>query len=456
MNHWSHQAVIYHLFPLGAFGCPHDNGFTSPPIPKLDGLYGWLDHLQSLGCNTLFLGPVFESSSHGYDTADYFKVDRRLGTNDMLSQFSHALHEKRLKLILDGVFNHVGRDFWAFRDVLEHGEPSRYWDWFKNLQFGGSNPYLDPFSYEGWNGHFSLVKLNLENPEVKAHIFQAVEVWIKDFQIDGLRLDAADCLPFGFMRELASFCRAINPDFWLMGEVVHGDYRQWANPSTLDSTTNYELYKGLYSSHNDNNYFELAYTLNRQFGETGIYKDLTLYNFVDNHDVSRIVSVLQQPANIYPLITLLFTVPGIPSIYYGSEAGVEGVKGNSGDWNLRPSLDLGFLREKNCQLIPYIQTLSRLRKDHTALQSGGYLQIYLSHNQFAFARFNSDEILIVCVNSAHIPVILELDLSHGNGKTLQDLYDPAYCIPLEEGKYSIYLDANSGRVLLLTDGCTKE
>jgi len=456
MTHWSHQAIIYHLFPLGACGCPQTNDHYSPAVSRLDALYEWLSHIQDLGCNALLLGPVFESSNHGYDTADYYSVDRRLGDNAAMVNFSQTLHAKGLRLILDGVLNHVGRDFWAFRDVLEHGESSRYRDWFSNLQFGKPSPYHDPFSYEGWNGHYSLVKLNLNNPEVTAHLFDAVRMWIREFQIDGLRLDAADCLPFEFMQELASVCRAIKPDFWLMGEVVHGDYREWANSATLDSTTNYELYKSLYSSHNDQNYFELAYALNRQSGENGIYKDLFLYNFIDNHDVSRIYSLLNQPGNIYPLLTLLFTVPGIPSIYYGSEGGVEGMKGASGDWNLRPRLDLVNIQEQGHRLITYLRTLSRIRSEHTALQSGGYRQVYLSHNQFGFARFNSDETIIICVNSDQTPAIMEIDLAWSNGKALQDLRDPEWCITFGSGKCSLKLEENSSRVLVITDKCTKE
>ena len=240
MAHWAYDSAFYHIYPLGFCGAPMNNDFCSPANPRLEQLHGWLGHLQGLSVNALYLGPVFESTAHGYDTADYFHVDRRLGSNGMLSRLSSVLHQKGVRLILDGVFHHVGRDFWAFRDVLERHKQSAYCDWFYRLDFHKRSPYNDPFAYEGWNGHYSLVKLNLHNPAVKDHLFQAVDMWIREFDIDGLRLDAADYIDVAFLKELAAFCKSRRPDFWLMGEVIHGDYRNWVNAETLDSVTNYE------------------------------------------------------------------------------------------------------------------------------------------------------------------------------------------------------------------------
>ena len=295
-----------------------------PRAPRLDKLYGWLDHLQGLGVNALYLGPLFESASHGYDTTDYFRVDRRLGDNAVLAGLSGELHRRGMRLILDGVFHHVGREFWGFRDLREHGEGSPYRDWFAGVSFDGPGPRGDGFRYEGWEGNLDLVRLELRNPRVREHLFQAVQGWVEQFAIDGLRLDVAYLLDPEFLGELGRLCRSLKPDFWLLGEVIHGDYRRWAAPGLLDSTTNYECYKGLYSSHNDHNYFEIAYALNRQFGEGGIYRDLPLYGFADNHDVDRVASRLEEPGHLFPLYCLLFTMPGVPSIYYGSEWGIEG------------------------------------------------------------------------------------------------------------------------------------
>ncbi|HWQ45520.1 MAG TPA: alpha-amylase family glycosyl hydrolase, partial [Longilinea sp.] len=228
MENWSKDTVFYHMYPLGLCGAPHLNDFSSVPEARLQRLKGWTEHILSLGCNAVYLGPLFESNSHGYDTADYFQVDRRLGTNQTLTDLVADYHAHGIRVILDGVFNHVGRNFWAFRDVQQNGPASAYVNWFAGLKFGSSNRYGDPFTYDTWNGYDSLVKLNLSNPQVCAHLLKAVEQWIGEYHIDGLRLDTADCLDMDYQKELAAFCRRLRPDFWLMGEVIHGDYNKWA------------------------------------------------------------------------------------------------------------------------------------------------------------------------------------------------------------------------------------
>ncbi|MBN1284814.1 MAG: alpha-glucosidase C-terminal domain-containing protein [Anaerolineae bacterium] len=415
MAHWAYDAIFYHIYPLGLCGAPGRNDFCSPATPRLAQLYGWLDHIEGLGANALYLGPVFESTAHGYDTVDYYHVDRRLGNNDTLARLSAALHARGMRLVLDGVFNHVGRNFWAFYDVLTRGEGSAYRDWFYGLRFGPRSPYNDPFTYEGWNGHYDLVKLDLHNPAVKDHIFQAVAAWVREFDIDGLRLDAADHLDLDFLHELAAFCRSLRPDFWLMGEVVHGDYRRWVNPKTLDSVTNYECYKGLYSSHVDENYFEIAYALNRQFGEGGLYRDLPLYAFADNHDVNRVASNLTDPAHLYPLYALLFTMPGVPSIYYGSEWGIAGRKLNGNDGPLRPHLEPGAAARTapHPGLAPAIARLAQIRRRSDALRHGAYRQLYVAHRQLAFARDTPGESVIVAINAAGEPAAFDLPVPGG-------------------------------------------
>jgi glycosidase len=204
MRHWACDSVFttfIHSAYAGGLGT-----ILLPVIPRPEQLYGWVDHLQNLGVNAVWLGPVFESTAHGYDTADYFQVDRRLGTNHTLSGVISALHQKGIRVILDAVLNHVGRDFWAFRDVREHNERSAYCDWFHGLNFQMRSPFDDPFTYKAWNGCYDLVKLNLHNPAVKKHLFQAVEMWIQEFSLDGLRLDAADCMDIDFLKELVP-CR---------------------------------------------------------------------------------------------------------------------------------------------------------------------------------------------------------------------------------------------------------
>jgi cyclomaltodextrinase len=439
VTHWAHDSIFYHIYPLGFCGAPLENDFRSPMTPRMEQLYPWLDHWQQLGVNALYLGPLFESGRHGYDTADYFRVDRRLGSNETLADLSTGLHQKGIRLILDGVFNHVGRDFWAFRDVLEHGEKSAYSDWFSGLNFQQRSPYGDPFSYECWQGHFDLVKLNLLHPSVKAHLFQAIELWIREFNIDGLRLDVADSLAPSFLKDLRAFCKTRRPDFWLMGEVIHGDYRKWANPEALDSVTNYVAFKALYSSHVDKNYFELAHTLNRQFGEKGVYRDLLLYSFADNHDVNRVASQLKNPAHLYPLYTLLFTLPGIPSIYYGSEWGIEGKRTSRSDQALRPHLDFCQISHYNPHpdLPGVISRLAHIRRHSPALRYGNYRPLLVKLEQLAFARQSPGECIVVAVNAADRPVPLELSVPEPGKKQLIDLLNQGDRFPVHGGKARI-------------------
>ena len=447
MNHnaaWAHDAIFYHLFPLGSTGAPTRNDLVSAPSDRLKSLHGWLPYLSELGVNALLLGPVLESSAHGYDTADLYTVDRRLGSNDDLRAFVAACHECGLRVVLDAVFHHVGRDFWAFRDVQINGAASRYRDWFF-LDFAGRSPAGDAFSYEGWDSHFDLVKLNTANPDVREHLFGAARLWLTEFDVDGLRLDAADVLELGFQRELARVCRGVKLDCWLMGEVVHGDYRNWVGPGKLDATTNYELYKGLYSSHNDRNYFEVAHTLKRQFGAAGRYRDFLPYTFADNHDVPRVASILHDPAHLYPLHILLLTVPGVPSLYYGSEWGVTGEKAPGSDAPLRPPLTPEELSKAGQQpdLYPVVQRLVKLRHELPVLRYGDYQERFVASEQFAFTRTWEDETVLVAVNARSEAATVQVPNLSG---VWTDLLNPGETFA-GEGSLELSLFPNWGRVL---------
>ena len=429
MDHWSREAIFYHIYTLGFCAAPLRNDFSSPAVPRLEKITPWLDHIADLGANALYLGPLFESSAHGYDTVDYYNVDRRLGDNATLKRLSAEIEQRGLRLVLDAVFNHVGRNFWAFYDLRQRGQDSPYKDWFYNLHFGEPNQHGDPFSYEGWSGHTSLVKLNLDNPAVRQHLFDAVAMWIEEFNIAGLRLDAADVIDLDFLSKLAAFCKSIRPDFLLVGEVVHGDYTAWANPQRLDSVTNYESYKGLYSSLNDANYFEIAYALERQFGAEGLYRGLPLYNFVDNHDVDRAASILKNAAHLYPLYLLLFTMPGMPSIYYGSEWGAQGKRTSHSDKLLRPSIETLTQGTRNLELTAYIQHLATIRKATPALTTGDYQQLHVAPQQLAFLRRAEGQSAVVALNAADQPAALELHLPDGGDYQVQDvLNDESFSI----------------------------
>lgn len=407
---WYKESIFYHIYPLGFCGAPVVNDYTIEPVERLYKIVEWIPHLKSMGINALYLGPLFESASHGYDTTDYFRVDRRLGTNETLKNVVHELHKNGIKVVLDGVFNHVSRDFFAFKDLQQNGESSIYKDWFKDVNFNSTSPMGDNFSYGCWSGHFNLPGLNLKNSYIENHILNAVTMWVNELGIDGIRLDVADVLDIDFMKELSSFCKTVKKDFWLMGEVIHGDYTNWINPEMLNSTTNYECYKGMFSSFNDKNMFEIAHSLKRLFNtESGLYKNLDLYNFVDNHDVNRIASVLNDRAHLFPLHILMFAIPGVPSIYYGSEWGIEGIKDEHTDKSIRPELDITHMYSHNDKdLIDVISRLSSIWQSSAALKFGSYKEVLVNSEQLVFKRcFNGEEVLVV-INASSEPVTLNV------------------------------------------------
>jgi cyclomaltodextrinase len=452
MFHWSFDAIFYHIYPLGLTGAPERNDFSQPPVARLEQLYAWIPHLKELGVNALYLGPLFESTAHGYDTADYYHVDRRLGTDKTLSDLSAALHANGIRLVLDAVFNHVGRDFWAFRDVQARGWESPYRDWFHNLRFDARSPHGDPFTYEPWAGQYDLVKLNLGNAALREHLFGAVASWMETFAIDGLRLDAADVIAPDFLRALAAFCKSRRSDFWLLGEIVQGDYRRLVNAGMLDSATNYECYKGLYSSLEAANYFEIAYALNRQFGEGGLYRDVPLYNFVDNHDVNRVASNLKKPAHLYPLYLLLFSMPGVPSLYYGSEWGLEARRTPHSDRMLRPQIDLNEMvqRAPHPRLAGDIARLAALRGSLPALRYGEYRQLHVAPQQFAFARFTPQEHVVVLLNAVDAPAGFDVSVPLHAAYAV-DLLNGGAHFPVQQGRLKVgEVPACWGRVLRLT------
>lgn len=414
MNSTITSETFYHIYPLGACGAPTRNDFHSPAGNGIRSLTGSIHTLAAQGITAIYIGPLFESTAHGYDTLDYFWVDRRLGTNDDLRAFTAACHASGIKVVLDAVLNHTGRHFFAFRDLQEKGTRSEYGAWYRGTDFTRTSPMGDNFAYEGWSGYYDLAKLDTEEPAVWDYLFGAVKHWIETFDIDGLRLDAADVLSPDFMDSLSALTKSMKPDFWLMGEVVHGDYRNWAREGRLDSVTNYELYKGLWSSFNDANFFEIAWTLNRQFGDDGMYRHLTLYNFADNHDVDRVASVLKSQSHLFPLYGLLFTVPGVPSIYYGSEWGLEGKRTATSDAALRPAYTVGsnptgtqFAQD----LAEAIARFNAIRKATPALRDGDYRQLYVTSEQFAFARETRDDFVskaVIAVNAANKPANIQL------------------------------------------------
>ena len=409
---WFDEAVVYQIYPLGLCGAPLQNdGVQEHRILRV---LDWVEHIKALGATCVLFNPVFESDAHGYDTRDYTKVDCRLGTNEDFKQVCDALHAAGLKVMLDGVFNHCGRGFWAFRDVQEKRWDSPYKDWFR-LSFDGNTQYNDGFWYEAWEGCYELVKLNLYHPAVREHLFGAVRQWVEEFGIDGLRLDVAYCLDPDFLAALRGFTNGLKPDFVLMGETLHGDYNRWMNDSACHSVTNYECYKGLHSSFNTGNMHEISYSLNRQFGAEPwcLYTGKHLLSFVDNHDVTRIASILTDKNCVWPLYGLLFGMPGVPAVYYGSEWGVEGDKRN-GDPMLRPAIE----QPQSSELTAWIAALAKAHTASKALCYGSYRNVVVQPKQLLFERRCDDERVLVAINADSAPCTLHFDAGCGRAVDL--------------------------------------
>lgn len=446
---WYNEAIFYHIYPLGLTGAPKENDYGTP-VSRLNTLIPWISHIKEIGCTALYIGPLFESVGHGYETTDYKKLDSRLGTNEDLKKFVKACHENQIKVIFDGVFNHTGRDFFAFKDIQQNREHSRYLNWYCNVNFGGNNEYNDGFSYENWGGYNLLVKLNQRNPEVQTYICDVIRFWVSEFDVDGIRLDAADVLDFDFMHALRRTAEEVKEDFWLMGEVIHGDYSRWVNGDTLHSVTNYALHKALYSGHNDHNYFEIAHTVKYLLN----MGKLDLYNFVDNHDVERIYTKLSNKAHMAPVHILLYTLPGIPSIYYGSEFGIEGKKEKFSDDSLRPALNLEHYKNavKENPYTALIAALGKVRQQTPALSYGGYTELQLTNRQFAFARELDGTKVIVSVNNDDNDA--QMTLSAGNtAQYIGALSDKM--VSVENGQIHVTVPANGGEIWIPADMAQK-
>ena len=449
---WYDEAVFYHIYPLGLTGAPKQNDYGEP-VHRLNTLVPWIEHIKKTGFNALYIGPLFESVGHGYETTDYKKLDSRLGTNEDLKAFVKECHEQGIRVIFDGVFNHTGRDFFAFKDLQKNREQSPYKDWYCNVNFQGNNEYNDGFSYENWGGYNLLVKLNQHNPAVRDYICDVIRYWVSEFDVDGIRLDAADVLDFEYMKALRRTANEVKPDFWLMGEVIHGDYSRWVNEGTLHSVTNYQLHKALYSGHNDHNYFEIAHTVKRLYEMGGNRPEgLKLYNFVDNHDVERIYTKLQNKAHFTPVHILLYTLPGVPSVYYGSEFGIEGKKERYSDDSIRPALNLAdyanAAEENPCTKL--IAALVRIRQHTKELSYGDYKELMLQNRQYAFSRTLDGKSVIVMVNN------------DDNGAEFSVPAGGAYVGALSgrkvsgDGQLRVQIDGNSGEIWIPAEEADKD
>ena len=448
MAPWYEEAEFYHIYPIGLTGAPRKNE-SEETVHRFSTLEQWLPHIADLGCTAIYIGPLFESTTHGYDTKDYKQVDRRLGDNADFAAYVKKAHELGIKVVVDGVFNHTGREFFAFRDIQEKREQSPYCGWYKGIWFGGNTCYNDGFSYEAWRNCFELVNLNLQNQQVRDYLLDVIDFWIDEFDIDGIRLDCADCLDFGFMEQMRARTSAKKQDFWLMGEVIHGEYTRWVNSETLHSVTNYNLNKALWSGCNEHNFFEIAHTVKRLYDMGGChYRNLELYSFADNHDVERIASKIINKDHLGVIYTLMYTLPGIPSIYYGSEFGIEGKKEQGSDASLRPHLELSDYADAMTDnpLTALIAKLGSIHQAQKALCYGEYKELLLTNRQYAFARCYENEDVITAVNNDEQSTTLHIPYQGPKTQFKGALSGKDYMV--QNGSIEITLDACGGDILI--------
>ena len=410
---WAYESVFYQIYPLGFCGAPFEN--DGVPEHRILKVLDWIPHMKKLGINAIYFSPIFESDTHGYNTRDYTKLDTRLGTNDDFKKVCDALHAEGIRIVLDGVFNHVGRGFWAFQDVLKNRENSPYRWWFANISFEGNSNYNDGLWYEGWEGNYDLVKLNLGNEDVVQHIFSAVKGWVDEFDIDGLRLDVAYCLPDEFCRRLRGYCDTLKEDFFILGEVLHGEYGRMLEAKNIHSVTNYQCYKGLHSAFNSMNMFEIIHSLARLFGpeDWTVARGRHLLSFIDNHDVSRAASIINNPAHLPLVYAMTFGMPGIPCVYYGSEWGEKADK-SQGDPALRVSFDAPQWNE----LTDFIARLAEAKKGSEALNYGGFRSVVLTNKQCIFERKSENERVLVAINADSEPFTAHFDAGCGQATDL--------------------------------------
>ena len=402
--------VIYQIYPLGFCGAPSAN--DGKTVSRIRRVIDWIPYLRKLGITAVLFNPVFESDRHGYDVRDYSRIDCRLGTNDDFADVCDSLHEAGIKVILDASYNHVGRGFFGFQDVLKNREQSKYTDWFF-LDFTQNG--RDGFTYADWEGHGELVKLNLQNETVIRYLLGRTDQWIGEFGIDGLRLDVAYMLDKDFIRRLSTHIHAHTPDFLLIGEHTGAGYHELLGENMLNCVTNYELRGELIRSFNDRNMHILSDLLDRQFGRGhGEYEYCQLLNFADNHDINRIASELGSSGKLTALYALLFSIPGIPCLYYGSEWGEKGKRRPFSDKPLRPS----FTRPKHNSLSTLITTLCEIHRTYSVFYSGDFNIITRQDRQLIFRRRSQRGQLTFALNADKSPAVIHADFEVGQGMDL--------------------------------------
>ncbi|MCV7343031.1 alpha-amylase family glycosyl hydrolase [Mycolicibacterium rhodesiae] len=395
MIDWVRHAIWWHVYPLGFVGAFPAAEPPGPGEHRLRRIVDWLDHAVELGTSGIALGPVFASRTHGYDTTDHFRIDPRLGDDADFDHLVAEAHRRGLRVLLDGVFNHVGTEFEHYRRAVEGTDPDAR-SWFRGR----------PGHFHTFEGHGELITLNHKSPAVVDYTVDVMSHWLAR-GADGWRLDAAYAVPETFWAQVLPRVREAHPDAWFVAEVIHGDYAAFVDGSGVDSVTQYELWKAIWSSLNDGNFHELDWALQRHNDFLARFAPLT---FVGNHDVTRIASKLDRPEQVAHALVLLFTTGGVPSIYAGDELGYRGVKEEraGGDDAVRPEfgsppVPLDPAGRETWNLHQY---LIGLRRRNPWLHEAKTTALQLDNRGYAYETRNGDDALIVALNIDDSPMEL--------------------------------------------------
>ncbi|MEF2071942.1 alpha-amylase family glycosyl hydrolase [Consotaella aegiceratis] len=393
MPDWIKHAVWWHLYPLGFLGAEAENA-EAPVVHRLDRLEPWLDYAVELGASGLALGPIFASETHGYDTIDHFRIDPRLGDEEDFYRLVEVARGRGLKILLDGVFNHVGRRFGAFQAALAGGPEAPEAAWFRLFwpRYGGEPDYAC------FEGHRQLVTLNHDEPAVADYVVRVMSHWL-DRGAAGWRLDAAYAMPRQFWADVLPRVRRAHPEAYVFGEVIHGDYAAFVEQTGVDAVTQYELWKAIWSAINDHNFFELSWALNRH---NIFLEHFVPQSFVGNHDVTRIASQIEDERLLPHALVLLFTLGGTPSVYAGDEQAFRGIKENraGGDDAVRPAFPAvpGELAPHGWPIFRLHQDLIGLRRRHPWLHRARTTIQHLTNRTMVYEAADAGQSLVVALN----------------------------------------------------------
>ena len=404
MQNWVEQAIWWQVYPLGFVGAEREASACAVVTHRLDHLVAWLDYAVNLGVSGVLLGPIFASSTHGYDTIDHFQIDQRLGDDADFDKFIDAARRRGLRVVLDGVFNHVGREYPAFQRAVAAGPHSPEASWFRLAWLADAALGAEP-DYATFEGHRQLVALNHEEPAVLDYVARVMTYWLER-GADGWRLDAAYAVPGRFWTRVLSAVRARHPDAYILGEVIHGDYVGFVRETGVDAVTQYELWKAIWSALNDRNFFELAWALDRH---NAMLDSFVPQTFIGNHDVTRIASQLLDERHLAHALVILMTCSGVPSIYAGDEQAFRGIKERraGGDDAIRPAFpatpaDLAPFGWPTYRLH---QDLIGLRRRHPWLHKARSRVTELRNTDLTFEAFHEENRLWVALNLADAPVV---------------------------------------------------